>query len=1549
MSGPHCGRGLPGPSQVVFGQVRAEPDSTGTVSPVSLGDDATGHSGPAVARIIRQGGGTPQDQGRRFEIVMARAFERSPQYSQRFAQTWLWADWPERERLGFGGDSGVDIVAREHTGDLCAIQCKLYEPGSKVPTKDINSFLAEAGKRAFSSSILVCTGDLTGPAWNKIRDASKHCEVITGYDLDHWAVDWNEFTDDPEHAEFDCVTPREDQVEAVSKIYEGFEQADRGKLIMPCGTGKSLVSLWAAEKCVGPGGRVLYMVPSLALMAQTMRVWAAHRDRSIPHQYVSVCSDPRAGRRRGDHGGNLSELMSTPTTDSDNLSEKLRRRPDSQAMEVWFCTYQSAGVLTKAFGMIPDSERQKAGLDLMVCDEAHRTTGMDLTKKEREGTGSNRSPFTMCHDDACIPARKRLYQTATPRVFTDRQRAKLADDTTGSINSFSMDDECTYGKTLYEMTFAEAVELDLVSDYRVLVIGADEVELERIAAGDMDLTELPRTKEAKRAKIDTNYLAKLLGCWDAMATPYSSGREARSVAGQVQYAEDCMRTAISFSNTVNASKGIAGRDWFTLEDSLWETISRGVADKHAQPGRKFLSLVSNHIDGTRSSLERGALLSKLEEYSQQDRGTGEAGQESEQPEAMVLSNAQLLSEGVDVPALDAVLFMEPKKSPVQVTQAVGRAVRKAPGKMFGYVVIPVVIPKGFAMSDDEVLSSSDFKAVWEVVRALRSHDERVDYWVNDQRAASPIDVIVPPSTIPGHSEESQTEQLEQMRLRFQGEIESKISSRLVEECGDRQMWPSWGREAAVVCRRVRRRVTEMAGGDAKTDQAATRFGEFVDGLNKAVGGEVSREDAIDMVAQHVVTMPVFDHLFAEARFADSNPISKAFNSLLDDWSGRMTEGESFPGDCSSAADWLFGDLLRPLERNYRTMQKMFETSHTPAEKVDLLRQIYDGFFSFAMKKQVKSLGIVYTPVEIVDFMVRAVDAVSRKHLGSGLTDEGVHVLDPFAGTGTFLYRLLTVKGPDGNYLIRDKDLVRKFHGMCVTEDWGRCTPGKGVHEDCKAIELHASELVPLAYYIAALKIEAGYAERSEDGKYRLFDGIVLRDTLASTREDYDHGLLGSGLSDNATMAKIQDRRLATVVIGNPPWSSGQKSAGDDSQNIEYDDVAGEVNGTYLAKHREVTGKSPGGNAYGNLYVQAIRWASDRLHREIVRFRDGTTKIETGIVAFVHPNSLSTATSLAGMRAALRDEFTDIYVVNLRGDAYKSGEEAKAEGLNVFAYVEMPDGSEVRHGTGSRNGVQITILVSDPDNIPSDGLARLHYAKVPEYSGLRDKFDWLEALGTGTDEFWDKFEQIPIHQSVPRSDQHYWDPAPDPTFYEMPIPLCEAARGEVVSEGVAVSLHARGVATSCDAFAYDFGRRTLVAKIQSLIEEYERVRTSVHQGKISVDEAVNSSDASKIKWHGKLKTCMEQNKPLKFDEDRIRRVLYRPFQQMWLYCDDNIISAGLKNMERMFPLDGDAPADGGGAGITVTQSSQVPFGLLAVGRMPDLCLTGRQGRTSPRRS
>ena len=1325
---------------------------------------------------------------------------------RRFKRIWRWMEWPDREAHGYGGDVGIDLVAEQTDdagGGLCAIQTKAHVDG-RINKAAVDSFISASSGSAFSARLLVLTSALTAQARTMVERATPRCEVLHRSDIESWPINWDQCLDDPSGLRFAPQprhTPKPFQTEAIAKVLEGLVLGDRGRLVLPCGTGKSVVSLWIAEQLAGTGGRVLYLVPSIALMNQTMREWARQRHPDIAHRYIGVCSDTRAGHTAED--APLAELAMPVTTDAQRIASQLAVT-ESTAMTVVFCTYQSLSLIADAQAE-DDATADVPPFDLVLCDEAHRTTGIEDVgpSKTSRANGRTITPYSFIHDPDRVRSRKRLYMTATPRVYTEAARRR-ADEHERDFDVYSMDDPDVYGPELYRMSFGDAVEGGHLTDYKVLVIAVAENPV--LDAYDNIVIDEDRPFRIHDA-------VRFAGCWDGLADPTTTTAEGR-VTGALSREHSAQRV-IAFTNRIRSSQ-LAERYWNPVVEAMAAAVH--VRTARGDGDLELLECKVRHVDGSKNALERADTIAWLRD------GDPDGA-------CRIVTNARCLTEGIDVPALDAVIFLEPKQSQIDVIQAVGRVMRRAEHKDVGYVILPVVVPSGASLLDDQVLSGSDFKAVWKVLKALRSHDERLDVAINTADLTGRLPISILPSGVCSKCGRADGEcecgpdsngeidgKMNQQRLPF----EHAVASRLVAACGDRQYWDRWGREVA----RITSTITEhvRAAVDANPD-LSSKFERFGSQMEATIGGSLPSGDLAVLVAQHVVTMPVFDALFAGSGFADRNPISAALNELLDEF---------------KAADIRLRDETVALDRFYDSVRNRLSGAANSDARLKIMLEVYESFFKEAMPDEITRLGIVYTPVELVDFMLRSVDAVLRQEFGRGLTSKDVHILDPFTGTGTFINRLLTQNNSDGEPLIASEDLERKFvntHNPLV--------PGGTVQE------IHANEIVLLAYYLAAIKIEEGNRDRT--GSYEPFSGIVLTDTFAHDPAS----LPGTGtIGYNSARARQQNELPIQVIIGNPPWGAGQKSAGDDNPNLKYPKVQQSIRDTYGKRHREVTGRSGGGTSSSDLYVQAIRWASDRLEHP------DTDSARPGVIAFVHPNSLSNAPSLAGMRAALRDEFSDIYIVNLLGDALKSRDEYRREGDKIF-------------GQGSRNGVQITILVRNPGKDLAEP-AQLHYATAPESATRTRKFEWLNELGDVTNADLD---------TVPFVATHDWVNLTDGSFQEL-IPVCVVKQRNQPTKAI-VSSHAYGVKTGLDAYVYSFSYETLVDRVSRLINAYEDARERVASG-VSVEDATANSNLEAIKWHIGLKQSLKQNVKIEFSESRIQEINYRPFVKLWLYVDDRIL-------------------------------------------------------------
>lgn len=1153
------------------------------------------------------------ERGEKFERLMVDYFFLDPTLSVEYDQVQRWPDWPHREGHH---DVGIDLVARHKvTGEWTAIQCKFLDPKHYLQKADIDSFFTASGKAwdgvTFANRIIITTTDRwSSHAEDALSGQTIPVQRIGPADLASAPIDWMQQTRGGLEFELKRAVKyglREHQKLAIAKIRDGFATHDRGKWISACGTGKTFTSLKLAERlCADAGGqlKVLFLAPSISLVSQSLREWMAQAQLDI-RPFV-VCSDSKAGRQAEDITVHDIPL---PTTDADRLATGLAsvgRR--LRGMTVVFSTYQSIDVVARA--------QQQSGtpFDLILCDEAHRTTGVRLPGELDE------SAFVRVHDNSYLPAAKRLYMTATPRIYGEAVKRK-ADEASAVLTS--MDDEALYGPEFHRLGFGEAVEQRLLSDYKVMVL---------VVPGDAISETLQSSLATDNAELRLDDAAKIVGCWNGLAKRTSDGDFGPNPAP--------MKRAVAFCESIRTSKGFA--DAFPrVVDAITETETGA-----------SLSCAVRHVDGTMNALQRAEELAWLKAYVPEG-------------ECRVLSNARCLSEGVDVPALDAVLFLHPRNSLVDVVQSVGRVMRKAKDKDFGYVILPVAIPAGLA-PEDALRDNKRFKVVWDVLNALRSHDDRFNAMINsielDKNTKGKIIVDVignrgPIDDADGHVKTA-VEQAVQLPLFSLAEWRDSILARIVKRCGDREYWDAWADDVVDIhANQVARIKAIVVSAVNHNDPLADQFVAFHQGLQDNINDSITFDGAIDMLSQHLITRPVFEALFEHDSFAAHNPVAISMQQMVDALAGHGLDAET-----------------AKLGKFYDSVGRRAAAIETPAGRQSVIHELYEQFFRKAFPKQASSLGVVYTPVEIVDFILRAADDVCRAEFGYGLTDEGVHVLDPFTGTGTFIVRLLE------SGIIRPEDLARKY-----------------THE------LWANEIMLLAYYIACVNIETTYqaiqtARLQSDGSpespdadtpYVPFPGATLTDSFQIT-EDGDR-------ADSSLIPVNNDRieaQLATpikVIVGNPPYSAGQGSANDDNANLKYPTLDRRIAATYAARSTATLK-----NSLYDSYIRAFRWASDRLG-------------DNGVIGLVANGGWLDGNTADGIRKSFDREFDQIYVFNLKGNMRST--DWKREGGQVF-------------GAGSQTSIAVLIAVK----CGGFGPCRIYYHDVGDYLTREEK---LAAISRAT--------------------------------------------------------------------------------------------------------------------------------------------------------------------------------------------------------------------------
>ncbi|MFD0047032.1 DEAD/DEAH box helicase [Pseudarthrobacter scleromae] len=1340
------------------------------------------------------------DKGTKFEHLMKRYLELEPKYADQFSDVWLWSEWPGRAGHV---DTGIDLVARDrYTGELTGIQCKFYDPARTLDKKQIDSFFTAVGKTEFSYGMVVSTTD----KWSKhaedaLEGQSKPMTRLRFADLADSTIDWSEFNlDAPEHMkQLGGKEPRKYQRQAIEDVKKGFTTSDRGRLIMACGTGKTYTSLKMVEEIVPIGGSVLFLVPSIALLQQTLNEWTAQA--TVPLRPLAVCSDTRVGRKEHEDVS-VHDLAFPATTDPAKLLNRAKISTGQEAITVVFSTYQSIDVIHQA---------QKDGLpefDLIVCDEAHRTTG--ITEPSHDD-----SAFVRVHDNTYIESGKRLYMTATPRIYVQESKAKAAQD---DVTVYSMDDESVYGPEFHHLGFGKAVEMGHLADYKVLVLAVNE---EAVSKSFQGLFE-------ENGDLNLDDAARIVGCWNGLSK--------RGVNGERLEINDSspMRRAVAFARNIKESKKLAAD---------FELVGRQLLVNRGESGAPALTMEADHVDGTFNILERS---SKLDWLKAEDTRTAD-GEDT----CRILSNARCLSEGVDVPSLDAVLFLNPRNSQVDVVQSVGRVMRKAEGKEYGYIILPIAVP---ASQDPEsaLNDNKKYKVVWDVLQALRAHDDRFEAMINklelNRNANDKIDVITvadPFGDGPGGggSDDKRGTGTEALfHLAGADQWRNAIFARMVKKVGDRRYWESWAKDVKEIADRHVLRIRTILDGEDQRPRE--EFTVFLQGLRGNLNDSLSESDAIDMLSQHLITKPVFEALFEGYSFSANNPVSQVMDSMVD-----ILEKYNLDSEVAS------------LESFYRSVRVRAEGITNAEGKQKIVTELYEKFFKLAFPRTAESLGIVYTPVEVVDFIIRAVDDVLAKDFGASISDEGVHVLDPFTGTGTFIVRLLQ------SGRIKPADLLRKY-----------------------TTELHANELLLMAYYIAAINIEAtlhglleeeaaAAGKEESDVPYLPFDGIVLTDTFQMT-EDGDT-LDDFVFTSNNDRVKAQNALDIRVIIGNPPYSVGQSSGNDNNANLKYPTLDDSIRRTY-AELSTATNK----NSLYDSYIRAIRWGSNR----ILNSPDG------GILCYVSNGGYIDGNTADGLRTTLVSEFHDIYVYNLRGNQRTAGEQSRREGGKIF-------------DSGSRNTVAILLLVKRPGAVKA---CTLHYRDIGDYLDRKQKLAMVDA---------ENLANIHWESIVPSADGDWINHrSRDFDTY----PSISSRDGD--PKGLFTS-HSRGVATARDAWAYSASEEKLQTNIASLVCFYNDQLEAVGAG------AEPSTDPTRVSWSGGLRQHLLKRRPLGYKTAAVRSASYRPFNRQKLYFQQELNERQYQ-LRAMFPT-GDA--ENTGIYITSPASHYPTFAALMVDTVPDLHL------------
>lgn len=1143
---------------------------------------------------------------------------------------------------------------------------------------------------------------------------------------------------------------------------------------MACGTGKTYTSLKIME-ALDPK-ITLFLAPSIALLSQTFREYA--KEKSEPFYASIVCSDDKVGKSKDEDNDdiNFSELPIKPSTRLEDILSVYEKVQKENKRFIIFSTYQSA---------LRIKEAQEAGLDkidLIICDEAHRTVGAMYSSNERD----DKNAFTLCHSDENIKAKKRLYMTATPKVYSEssKAKAKWKDNVI-----YSMDDEEIFGGEIYTLNFSKAIALDLLTDYKVIILAVRKENLSGVTNSvNKKISQLKAegTKLDKKL-INNEFVCKIVGTHKGLAKQDlivldEKNKEDHNL--QNQYDTAPSQRAINFCKSINTSKNI--------KDSF-ETIMECYDEELKKKSFKNLKISIDHIDGTMNCKER---LEKLEELNQFEPNT-----------CKVLSNARCLSEGVDVPALDSIVFFDGKSAMVDIIQAVGRVMRKAKRKKRGYIILPIALEESEIKNLDEAVNNTNFKNIWKVIKALRSHDPSL---VDEATFKEKIKIF---GSDDGKKQDDEKTLFDAILLQ---DLADAVYNVMPTKLGDRNYWENFTKKTGNIARTLNNRLKNIF------EKNPEFFDNFLTSLRENIHQNIKEDEALDMITSHIITKPIFDAIFGDNI---QNPIAKALDKMVLKLSSLGLEGET-----------------KDLKNLYESVKT--EAAHAKSQKSqqELIKNLYNTFFKEAFRKQSEKLGIVYTPIEVVDFILRATNGILKKHFNTDFNDQSITIFDPFTGTGSFIARLLSKE----NALISDEALKEKFQK-----------------------NLFAFDIVLLSYYIALINITQ--AAQNRDSSLKNFKNIALTDSLDYLEEKSAKGVIPFfyDLKENKDIKTTMEKQNIRVIIGNPPYSAGAKSENDNNQNLSHPKLEKLVTEKY---GKNSTAKA--GNTTRDTLIQSIRMASDLLK-------------DKGVIGFVVNGSFIDSKSADGFRKCVAKEFSHLYVLNLRGNARTSGETFKKGGGKIF-------------DSGSRATIAIIFFVKDK-SVPNN---TIFYYEVEDYLKREaklnllanfenldlvpfekitpnDKGDWINQRN-------DDFEKlIPLKRDKKLQNDSIFDINSngvainrDPWVYNFsPNALKQS------------------VQKCIDTYNADLKR------FNALFREAFKQRTkdvkSAELYKHLNDKEI-TTDKTKIAWVQNLKTQLIKGKKLDdFSQEKISVSLYRPFNKQYFYYEREL-AWSFYSMKKIFP-------------------------------------------------
>ena len=1369
----------------------------------------------------------PRNRGTIFERAMQIYLCKEPIQAERFSKVLTWAEWVDYYCDKYSkfpypskhNDIGIDLVAIKKDNTYTAIQCKFRGSDEKLYKSDLDSFFAtvnsDKGKKYFNEKILIDTGFSYSTHLQNLIADNHDCIAIGLAKINESKIDWAKWFETNEVVLKKNFEPFPYQKEAIKAVVNGFNSIDeagntttRGKLIMACGTGKTFVSLKITEQLIQNQGLVLFLVPSLALIDQTVKTWT--HNATNPTKKIVVCSASDTAQKYDSKEDNLmtpaSDLYVPLTSEPVEIAKSVNAWSRKQVVVI-FSTYHSLKQIETA-----QKEYQLPEFDLIICDEAHRTSTNPDPKKKG-------SFFTAIHKNSYVSGKKRLYMTATPKIYVEQVKK---DAEKLEVALFSMDDEIWFGKKFYEYSFAKAIRDEKLTDYRIVLAAFDLNDYKKVTqsfASNLKIKEylLDRFKKNKESEKNKKIKQVKQLCEEdfyKLIAVYKQFCKIGATNDQYTSIDDPgpMKKVMGFISSVNLSEDV--------KDLFPQIVHEYQKDAPASEKDNLIELKVDHISGKTASAERANILNDLDNIVDNT--------------CKMITNVNCLSEGVDVPSLDGVVFLQPRQSQINIIQCIGRVLRTAPGKKWGYILIPIFVPPG-RKPEDVLHENKEYKRITRVINTLRSIDE--DFNTEIQNLSLNPNGKIPEKIIGIGSNNDQNinnnedvTQNKTLNLIWDNDDFSKaIKAVLIRQTVDSDHWEDWVDDVATKAKKNRGKIKSLI--NSKSD-IKDKFNQLKAEMQNNIHTSIKSDDVVDMVNQHFITEPIFNALFENSGALTNNVIANSLNEFI---TKLKTHGITLNDDSA------YQDFYNAIKR------KVSSTGEDPKARQNLLHKIYENFFTKAFPRDVAKLGLVYTPTEVINFMLHSVDYLLQTELNTKLENDNVSIIDPFTGTGSYLTQLINATKPNGEYLISDEKLQHKYQH-----------------------EIFANEIMLLPYYIASVNIAHAFYTRTNE--HLPFNGICLTDTFAAYEDTYKHqkneyrsqilnpNLLASSLTANYNRLQVQKSAQIKVIIGNPPYS-GTSDANQDNANETYKNLEAVIKKTY-----NETSSSTSNVVLKNSYVKAIKWAELRLQ-----------DVDQGIIAFITPNSFLKAVSCDGMRHDLSAKFASIYIFDCKGDnrlKIRSG--STDQGGPIFA--------------GKTVSATMTFFIK---NKFAAKQGQIYYYTFSEILKTSDKLKRLEQLNS--------FKSIALNLKHSEIDaNHDWINQDKTNFTNQAyfLPLRQKIIGSK-AKGTYKELFTNfifnhsscGVSSSRNFWCSNFSKTDLADNMQKTINYYNQKRKAYqayrhNSGKKTVRAWLDKdNDSKKIAWSKGLQNNLNKNQLIKYNPNNIIYVFMRPFSTMQFYFDN----------------------------------------------------------------